>query len=83
VEASVWKLYAQKEDSLILFVFENTCLSAPRFSKLSEKGFTTKKCGSGLGLYVVSETLQRNKNLSLNTQWENGYFIQEFRVLIK
>lgn len=80
LDGPVWRFFAQRKNSSVLFVFANSCPSAPPFSKISKEGFTTKSGARGLGLYVVSGILEENQNLSLNTLWENGYFIQELRI---
>lgn len=48
-----------------------------------EKGYTTKKGNTGLGLWKVREILKRNENLNLYTTKNDKYFSQQFEMYFK
>lgn len=48
-----------------------------------EKGYTTKKGNTGLGLWKVREILKRNENLNLHTTKNDKYFSQQFEMYFK
>lgn len=63
-------------------IIKNTC----RENKLTtrqmfEKGFSTKGKDRGLGLSNVRHLLDRLEHVSITTINENGYFVQELRIL--
>ena len=64
-----------------LIVVENNFLSPPDLDKLSEKGYTTKEDGRGLGLYTANQIAQNNPNLSLLPQIKRGRFVQLLTIL--
>ena len=64
-----------------LIVVENNFLNHPDLDKLSEKGYTTKEGGRGLGLYTASQLIQNNPNLSLIHQIKKGYVVALLTIL--
>jgi len=78
----VLRFLALKREADILFVITNTCPSPPSLSQIFEKGYSTKKGQTGLGLYTVAQLVSNNNNLSLNTCIDNGDFVQELSVRI-
>lgn len=48
--------------------------------KIYEKGFSTKKGNSGLGLWEVRQILKKHNNLNLYTTKNNVYFKQDFEI---
>lgn len=63
------------------FRIENTVDKKPNISRLFEKGYTTKKDGSGIGLYIAETLLQKYPSSSLNTFADDERFIQELSVI--
>ena len=49
--------------------------------QMFEKGFSTKGKGRGMGLSNVRELLDKLDHVSIKTVNENGYFVQELRIL--
>lgn len=48
--------------------------------KIYEKGFSTKKVKSGIGLYEVKKIINKSKNSTINTTIENEMFIQTILI---
>lgn len=67
-----------------LLVIENSYINKDiDLTRLSEKGFTTKKeeIGShGIGLWQVDKIVKRNHNLFLHTDKDSEFFIQELKI---
>lgn len=68
-------------ESGAFFHIENTIDKKPNISQLFEKGYTTKKDGSGIGLYIAETLLQKYPFSSLNTFADDERFIQELNVI--
>jgi two-component system sensor histidine kinase AgrC len=51
--------------------------------KIYQKGFSTKKIKSGLGLWEVSKILGNFLQISLITQKDNNYFTQSLQITSK
>ena len=66
-----------KQTIIIENTFKNKNLS---LQKLYEKEFTTKKNNSGLGLWEVKKILTNHKNIILETNIKNNFFIQEIEI---
>ena len=64
------------------FVLQNTCAIPPPMNKISQRGFTTKPGMRGMGLYIVSRMVTRNKHLTLKTNLRGEYFVQELTAVI-
>lgn len=66
-----------------LFIIENSCNSNNiSISKLFEKGYSTKKDNSGIGLWKVHKILSKNTNLDLFTTVQNNRFRQQLEVFL-
>lgn len=66
-----------------LFIIENSCNSNNiSISKLFEKGYSTKKDNSGIGLWKVHKILAKNTNLDLFTTVQNNRFRQQLEVFL-
>jgi len=64
-------------------VIKNTCRENHLTTRqMFEKGFSTKGEGRGLGLSNVRHLLDRLDYVSIKTINENGFFVQELRILI-
>lgn len=48
--------------------------------KIFEKGYSTKKENTGLGLWEVRQILKKNNNLNLFTTKNSEFFIQQFEI---
>ena len=81
-EKAVLRFLALKKEERIIFVFTNTYTEVPSLSKIFENGFTTKQGARGLGLYSVSQMIEANERLSLNTHIEDTFFVQELSVFL-
>lgn len=51
--------------------------------KIFEKGFSTKKGNTGLGLWQIRQILKKNNNLNLYTSKDNEYFRQSLEIYNK
>lgn len=49
-------------------------------NKIFDKGFSTKKDNTGLGLWEIRQILKKNNNLNLYTTKNDKYFIQQFEI---
>ena len=68
-----------KEQKIII---KNTCRENHLTTRqMFEKDFSTKGKGRGLGLSNVRYLLDRLEHVSIKTINENGYFVQELRIL--
>ena len=66
-----------KQSIIIENTFKNKNFT---IQKLYEKEFTTKKNNSGLGLWEVKKILTNHKNIMLETNINNDFFIQELEI---
>lgn len=48
--------------------------------KIFEKGYSTKKGNTGLGLWEIRQILKKNNNLNLYTTKNSEYFSQQFEI---
>ena len=63
-------------------VIKNTCRENNLTTRqMFEKDFSTKGKGRGLGLSNIRHLLDRLEHVSIKTINENGYFVQELRIL--
>lgn len=64
-----------------LLVIENTyknkCIDT---DKIFEKGYSTKKGNTGLGLWEIRQILKKNNNLNLFTTKNSDFFTQQFEI---
>ena len=64
-----------------LLVIENTYKDKDvDTDKIFEKGYSTKKGNTGLGLWEVRQILKKNNNLNLFTTKNSEFFIQQFEI---
>lgn len=64
-----------------LLVIENTYKNKDvDTDKIFEKGYSTKKGNTGLGLWEVRQILKKNNNLNLFTTKNSEFFIQQFEI---
>lgn len=64
-----------------LLVIENTYHNKDvDTDKIYEKGYSTKKGNTGLGLWEVRQILRKNNNLNLFTTKNTKFFIQQFEI---
>lgn len=73
----------RKEDAKhrLVIIIENTYKDKEiDTDRIFEKGFSSKKEHSGLGLWKVREILKRNNNLNLFTTKDKKLFKQQFEI---
>lgn len=64
-----------------LLVIENTYKDKNvNTEKIYEKGFSSKKNNTGLGLWETRQILKRNNNLNLFTTKNNEFFKQQLEI---
>ena len=64
-----------------LLIIENTYKDKNLdISKISEKGFSSKKNNTGLGLWEVDKIIKRNKNIAKFTSKNSEFFIQQIEM---
>ena len=64
-----------------LLIIENTYKDKEiNTDKIFEKGFSTKKGNTGLGLWEVRQILKKNNNLNLFTSKDDKFFKQQFEI---
>ena len=64
-----------------LLIIENTYANKDvNTEKIFEKGYSTKKGNTGLGLWEVRQILNRNNNLNLFTTKNDEFFTQQFEI---
>ena len=64
-----------------LLIIENTYKDKDvDTDKIFEKGYSTKKGNTGLGLWEIRQILKKNNNLNLFTTKNETYFTQQFEI---
>ena len=64
-----------------LLIIENTYTNKDvNTDKIFEKGYSTKKGNTGLGLWEVRQILNKNNNLNLFTTKNDEFFTQQFEI---
>ena len=64
-----------------LLVIENTYKNKDiDTDKIFEKGYSTKKGNTGLGLWEIRQILKKNNNLNLFTTKNSEFFVQQFEI---
>ena len=64
-----------------LLIIENTYKDKDvDTDKIFDKGYSTKKGNTGLGLWEIRQILKKNNNLNLFTTKSNEYFTQQFEI---
>jgi len=71
-----------KLDDGLLIIIKNSCdVILPKLFQLKAKGFSSKGDGRGLGLYILDELVGKHRNVHLETQIDDGYFMQRLMIL--
>lgn len=75
------KVGIMSDDSEIILVFQNSFkqIDIPVW-KMKQAGFSTKGKNRGLGLSNLSEIINRNSNMTLETMKESEYFLQKITI---
>ena len=75
------KVGIMSDDSEIILVFQNSIkqIDIPVW-KMKQAGFSTKGKNRGLGLSNLSEIINRNSNMTLETMKESEYFLQKITI---
>ena len=68
------------EKSIMIVVQNSLRNNAPPVWKMKAPGFTTKGNGHGMGLVNLTEIINRDDNLTLETMISNGNFIQKLNI---
>ncbi len=64
-----------------LLIIENTYQNKDvNTDKIFEKGYSTKKGNTGLGLWEIRQILKKNNNLNLFTSKNDEFFSQQFEI---
>lgn len=64
-----------------LLIIENTYKNKDiNTDKIFEKGYSTKKGNTGLGLWEIRQILKKNNNLNLFTTKNSEFFTQQFEI---
>ena len=64
-----------------VFIISNTFIDKGlSVTQMYKKGVTTKGAGHGIGLYNVSELLNRYNNIYHETLIQDGLFIQQVQI---
>lgn len=78
--AKVNVAFINYENSISFMVVNSYVDKGYKVFKYFEKGFSTKGDNRGLGLSNLKEIISRTNNVQLDTNIENGNFIQEIKV---
>ncbi len=80
-EHPVLNFHLGKINQDIVFIISNTFMDKGlSVTQMYKKDVTTKGAGHGIGLYNVSEILNRYHNIYHETLMEDGLFIQQVRI---
>ena len=72
-----------KEGNKLIIVIDNTFSGNINLDKISEKYYSTKGKGRGLGLYLVSELINKTDNIFLDKEVNNNIFTSKITILKK
>ena len=72
-----------KEGNKLIIVIDNTFSGNINLDKISEKYYSTKGKGRGLGLYLVSELINKTDNIFLDKEINNNIFTSKITILKK
>lgn len=70
-----------KEEGTVVIIIENSIPEIVNIRKISEKGYSSKGTGRGLGLYTVQKILKKENCLFLETTSENQIFSQVLKIV--
>ena len=82
-QEKIINVYLKKDSRkhMQLLIIENTYQDKQiDTEKIYEKGFSTKKGNSGLGLWEIRQILKKNDNLNLYTTKDHEFFKQQFEI---
>ncbi|MBR6402129.1 MAG: GHKL domain-containing protein [Eubacterium sp.] len=80
-EKPVLNLHMGKVDDDVVCIISNNYIDKGlSISQMQKKDVTTKGTGHGLGLYNVSEILNKYSNIFHETYMEDGLFVQQLRI---
>jgi two-component system sensor histidine kinase AgrC len=80
-EKPVLNLHMGKVDNDVVCIISNNYIDKGiSIAQMQKKDVTTKGKGHGLGLYNVSEILNKYNNIFHETHIENGLFVQQLRI---
>ena len=80
-EHPILNFHLGKINQDIVFIISNTFMDKGlSVTQMYKKDVTTKGAGHGIGLYNVSEILNRYHNIYHETLMEDGLFIQQVRI---
>ena len=80
-EKPVLNLHMGKVDNDVVCIISNNYIDKGlSISQMQKKDVTTKGSGHGLGLYNVSEILNKYSNIFHETHIEDGLFVQQLRI---
>ena len=80
-EKPVLNLHMGKVDNDVVCIISNNYVDKGiSISQMQKKDVTTKGTGHGLGLYNVSEILNKYSNIFHETHIEDGLFVQQLRI---
>ena len=80
-EKPVLNLHMGKVDDDVVCIISNNYIDKGlSISQMQKKDVTTKGTGHGLGLYNVSEILNKYSNIFHETRMEDGLFVQQLRI---
>lgn len=71
-----------EENSKLIFLIANTFKNI-NLEHINEKGFSTKSKNRGMGLYLVTNIINKNYKFTKTTEVNNNFFIQKICYQIK
>nr|WP_272928357.1 GHKL domain-containing protein [Companilactobacillus zhachilii] len=72
-----------KDESSIMIIVQNSITEeTPPVWKMKTPGYSTKGNNRGMGLANLTEIIDRNQNVTLETMKLNGYFLQKLNIKI-
>ncbi|MBQ4263307.1 MAG: GHKL domain-containing protein [Bacilli bacterium] len=75
--------FYRENDNLIIRI-ENSCDSNKiDFSKIYNKGYSSKTSSSGYGLFILKSLISKSSNITFNQFLENGNFVSILNINIK
>jgi len=64
-----------KKDPEVRIIINNTISEPMQFSRIFEKGYTTKGDGHGRGLYILKQIIDKCRNAEIEIKEMDGYFV--------
>ncbi len=75
-------LQIYEEDNKLTFLIANTFFKVD-LERIKEKGYSSKDKNRGIGLYLVNNIINKNKNLENITNVEHNFFTQKLLINLK